>query len=86
MADAWWAVFILFLKNMFSWYTLVDIITSPLLEKQFEERKIELQKTGEFEQRLMFHRSPRKNYESIAKGGFVLDDVRNGRVHGDGVY
>ena len=63
----------------------MDIITNPG-KKQFEERKIELQKTGGFEQRLMFHGSPTKNYESKAKEHFVLDDVRNGRVHGDGVY
>ena len=42
MADAWWVVFILFLKNMFSWYTLMD--TGPYRTTETEKVHMKMAK------------------------------------------
>ena len=39
MADAWWVVLLLFLKNMFSWYTLMQSLTRCKKARSRRERE-----------------------------------------------
>ena len=64
----------------------VDVVKNRFLQKQFDQRKRELNKTegSEVKSLLLFHGAPQENIASILRDNFDLGKRVNGRKYTDG--